>query len=80
MSEQVREYARTASADDAETLNVTIDLICAGDPELWSRLPMSESWDDPRRAVVLMPNGHVLVWQPYGDYPDLLALFYAGAP
>jgi len=55
-----------------------MDCFASGDAECWDTLPMAESWARPGRMALLMTSGDVFVWQPYGDYPDLYAVFYIG--
>jgi hypothetical protein len=55
-----------------------LDCFATGDRACWDLVPMDESRTRPGRMVVLLTTGDVLVWQPYGDYPDLYAVFYIG--
>jgi len=80
MSEQVEEYVRRASEADLETLTATLSALESGDEDAWKRLPQSELLDAGQfgRVATLMPNGDVIVWRDYVDYPGLYAIFYVG--
>jgi len=80
ISDQAQEYIRQASPEDLSILEATLAAIESGDENDWKRLPQSELLGTTQhgRVVTLMPNGDIVVWRDYVDYPHLYAIFYIG--
>lgn len=78
LSQQVKAYLADAPQAVVDEVIWVLDCFERGEQECWDRLPQSQSPSRPGRMALLMSNGHVLVWQPYRDYPDLYAILYVG--
>ena len=56
-----------------------MEAIEAGAEDAWELIPWSMAPSDyNNRVIAVLPNGDMLVWAGYADYPDLYAIRYIG--